>query len=186
MRREHERGPEADQEHRGLGVRVRDRKGEPARVEVVGLVRAEAEHDSGSDGQDRGRSRDRGQGEQPLRGTPERHERNEQRDRVEDRQEGLVAGQVRNGGPDNRKRLPPRKGDEHSDHGELPPAWPESRPADERGREDQGREERIWKPVRRRRAACGEPGQPPGNRREHDGLQNTCRVSSIENHRVRT
>ncbi len=118
MRRQHDRGPEADQEDRGLRVRIRDRKREPPGVEVVRLVGAEPQDDSHSYREQAGRRRDHCHREQAIQPVAQRQQRDQQDDRVEDASaaprhaRAAVPPTTRSRGPPRlrapRERPPPR------------------------------------------------------------------------------
>ena len=147
---------------------------------MVELVAARPEHDPGAD-----REQARGRGhrtacELAVARRPQRQQRHRQCDRVEQRQQRLVARERRHGRPGDREGGPAGEQHQGAQRHELVPARSRCVRACQHDREQEPGKERVRQPVRPARAPVREPGDAGGGRHERGGGQRARHSSGVE------
>ena len=179
---QHQGGPEADQEHRRRGVRVRDRPGQAAVTDEVRGRRSEPSREGGRDRQRPGAERDGAGDDEPLDARTDGEQRGRGGGDVEEREERVVAGERRQRRPGGRDRLPRCEGDERSEGDNRKTTRRYRRAREEDEPEQEGRENRIEQPVARVDAACFQPGEDArgGNERDRRKRTGGCSVLHLD------
>jgi hypothetical protein len=160
LRGQHERGPQPDEEDRGVPVRVGHRPGEPPVADEVRRGARPVAH------RDRCRQRkpaaergDPGRDQEALRAPAHRQQRDREGGGVEERQQRVVSRERGQRRPGGRDRLPDREQQQGREAGECGP-WRHGRgPGRQHKREEQRREDRVEQPVAGLDAARFRPGE---------------------------